>query len=149
MMTSQYTQAIGYVPVGGNPPDDQRFSQRMRVRPIDRPIDRAIRASRIDRTFRQSIDRAGRAVLPVPYRASTIRSPYGYGALGQEPDGGGIVSMLWGLAALVSSGACAYHGYKRNNSVGWAIAWGFLGGLAPVITPAVALAQGYAEPKKG
>ena len=109
-----------------------------------------IRAARIDRTVRQSIDRTGRAIMPHVYRPSTTRSFYGYGALGQDngDTGAGIVPLLWGLAAVVSSGACAYHGYKRNNSIGWAIGWGLLGGLAPVITPAVALAQGYGDPKR-
>jgi len=50
------------------------------------------------------------------------------------------------LLYLASSLACAYHGYKRNDSVGWAIAWGALGGLS-LITPVIALAQGYGKPK--
>lgn len=51
--------------------------------------------------------------------------------------------------SIASSAVCVYHGYKRNNgSIGWAIGWGFLGGLAPVITPAVAVAQGFGKPKK-
>lgn len=45
-------------------------------------------------------------------------------------------------------GVGAYHGYKRNGSVGWAIVWGVLGGLFPLITGGVALAQGLGK-KKG
>lgn len=48
---------------------------------------------------------------------------------------------------LVGTAAGAYHGYKRNKSVKWALIWGFLGGLAPIITGAVALAQGFGKPK--
>lgn len=51
------------------------------------------------------------------------------------------------ILAAASAGVSAYHGYKRNNgSVGWAIVWGFLGGAFPVITPSIALAEGFAEP---
>lgn len=39
----------------------------------------------------------------------------------------------------------AYHGYKRNKSAGWAVWWGFMGLLFPVLTPAVAIAQGYGK----
>lgn len=57
-------------------------------------------------------------------------------------------SLLWSVAHVGSVGLSAYHGYKRNNrSVGWAIGWGLLGGLFPVITPAIAFAQGIGERK--
>jgi hypothetical protein len=50
--------------------------------------------------------------------------------------------------AVVSSAVSAYHGYRRHRgSVGAAIGWGFLGLLFPIITPTVALAEGYAVPK--
>lgn len=58
-------------------------------------------------------------------------------------------AALWGLASAVSSAACAYHGYKRNDSVGWAIGWALLGGMFPIITPAIAAAQGFGEKAKG
>lgn len=45
--------------------------------------------------------------------------------------------------------AGAYHGYKRNNSIGWAIGWGLLGGAFPFFTIPVALAQGFGERKHG
>ncbi len=54
-----------------------------------------------------------------------------------------------GTLQLASIGASAYHGYKRNNSVGWAIGWGLLGGLFPIITPAVAFAQGFGKRASG
>jgi len=57
-----------------------------------------------------------------------------------------IVSPIGVALSSVSSGVSAYHGYKRNNSVGWAIGWGVLGFLFPIITPAIALAQGYGKP---
>jgi hypothetical protein len=54
-------------------------------------------------------------------------------------------TMALGILSTASMAASAYHGYKRNNSVGWAIAWGALGALFPVITPVVAVAQGYGK----
>lgn len=51
-------------------------------------------------------------------------------------------AMMLGGSALG-----AFHGYRRTRSVGWAVGWAFLGGFSPVITTAVALAQGFGEPK--
>jgi len=56
--------------------------------------------------------------------------------------------IFWGFASIVSSGAGVYHGYKRNNSIGWALWWGLMGGLFPIVTPAIALAQGFGKPKR-
>lgn len=53
-------------------------------------------------------------------------------------------SPLFRIAQMASVAACAYHGYKRNNSIGWAIWWGICGG--GVITPAIAIAQGFGKP---
>lgn len=57
------------------------------------------------------------------------------------------LQVTWGLLSAASVGLSAYHGYKRNDSIGWAIGWGVLGGLFPIITPAVALAQGFGQRK--
>jgi hypothetical protein len=55
----------------------------------------------------------------------------------------GAIVALWGLSIVAS----AIHGYKRHNgSVAAAVGWGVLGGVAPVITPVVALAEGYGKP---
>ena len=59
----------------------------------------------------------------------------------------GMDYVMWGLSA-VSSGVSAYHGYKRNNSVGWAIWWGLMGGMFPIITPVIAVAEGYGRPRR-
>lgn len=56
-------------------------------------------------------------------------------------------SVIWGALAVASMGASAYHGVKRNHgSIGYGIWWGLMGSLFPVITPAVALAQGFGKP---
>lgn len=55
-------------------------------------------------------------------------------------------STVWTVLRMVSVGLSAYHGVKRNNgSLGWGLWWGFAGGLAPVITPAFAFAQGFGK----
>lgn len=51
------------------------------------------------------------------------------------------------LLSTVSAGASAYHGYKRNKSVGWALVWGLFGGSFPIVVPAIALAQGFGKPE--
>ena len=43
--------------------------------------------------------------------------------------------------------AAAFHGYRRNKSIGWALLWGALGFALPLGTNVIALAQGYADPK--
>lgn len=64
--------------------------------------------------------------------------------------GAAVFALVYQGLMLVSTALSAYHGYKRNNgSVGWAIGWGLLGGLFPVITPAIAFAEGFGKPKKG
>jgi len=54
---------------------------------------------------------------------------------------------FWRIFALAGAAVGAYHGYKRNNSVGWGIAWGFLGSVFPIIVIPIAVAQGIGKPK--
>lgn len=53
------------------------------------------------------------------------------------------------IVATASMAVSAYHGYKRNNSIGWALWWGLMGSMFPIITPVIAVAEGYAKPLKG
>jgi hypothetical protein len=55
---------------------------------------------------------------------------------------------LWGIASTVSMALCAYHGTKRNDSVGWGIVWGIFGALFPIVTPVIAFAQGFGERRR-
>lgn len=57
--------------------------------------------------------------------------------------------VAYGIAGIAGAAIGAYHGYKRNDSVGWAVAWSFLGSLFPVIVIPVAYAQGIGERKRG
>ena len=55
-------------------------------------------------------------------------------------------AVVWGVASTASMVASAYHGVKRNGgSAGWGVGWGLMGALFPIITPAIAIAQGYAK----
>ncbi len=58
-------------------------------------------------------------------------------------------SAIWGVASIASAAAAAFHGYRRNQSIGWAIWWSLMGGVFPIFTPAVALAQGFGKRKVG
>jgi hypothetical protein len=53
-----------------------------------------------------------------------------------------------GALSLLSAAASGYHGYKRNESVGWGFAWFTLGGMFPIFTPVIAVAQGFGKPAK-
>lgn len=55
--------------------------------------------------------------------------------------------IVWGIASTVSMAASAFHGYRRNQSIGWAIWWALMGAAFPVFTPILALAQGYGRRK--
>lgn len=68
---------------------------------------------------------------------SAQRPNYGLGGVTPED--------FWSAARLVSATACTYHGYRRNQSVGWALVWGLLGAAFPIITPTIAVAQGFGE----
>lgn len=54
---------------------------------------------------------------------------------------------FFSILSLASAAASTYHGYRRHGTVGAAVGWGILGALFPVIVPAVAIAQGYGQPK--
>jgi hypothetical protein len=56
---------------------------------------------------------------------------------------------IYSLVAVVAGGASAYHGYKRNDSLGWAIVWYIMGAWFPFFTLPIAIAQGYAKRARG
>lgn len=57
-----------------------------------------------------------------------------------------VAAVAWTAVSTASMAASAFHGYRRNQSVGWGLWWGLMGGMFPVIVPTIALAQGYAKP---
>lgn len=56
-------------------------------------------------------------------------------------------SLAWKVFGTASMAAGVYHGYKRNQSVGWALWWGLMGGMFPVVVPVIAVAQGFGKTK--
>lgn len=60
-----------------------------------------------------------------------------------------VLAAAYAVAGVAGTALGAYHGYKRNNSVGWAIGWAVLGGIFPVIVIPLAYAQGLGERKRG
>ena len=56
-------------------------------------------------------------------------------------------SIILGLVGTAAGAAGIYHGYKRNDSIGWALWWGIMGAAFPIITIPIALAQGFGERK--
>jgi len=83
--------------------------------------------------------------LPKMEHALAQRYPQSMGA-NQAETAGFVWGSLYSVLAIASTGLSAYHGYKRNDSVGWALWWGFCGALFPVVTPAIAFAQGFGKP---
>lgn len=54
--------------------------------------------------------------------------------------------MAWRVTGMAAGAALAYHGYRRNNSVGWALAWAVGGGIVWPVALAIAFAQGFGRP---
>jgi len=98
----------------------------------------------------------GTSTNPIPWRPMggidfgggkrPLRQPLGHTAYHQVGNISESAGKLIGWAAV---GAGAYHGYRRNQSIGWAIGWAVLAGFFPVITTAVAVAQGFGKRKGG
>ena len=55
---------------------------------------------------------------------------------------------ITGTLTLASAAVSAYHGAKRNQSIGWGLWWFVMGAVFPVVTPTIALAQGLGHPKE-
>jgi hypothetical protein len=70
-------------------------------------------------------------------------APYGE----PEPKKSATETLTENAIPIAGTGLGAYHGYRRNKSVGWAIGWGVMGSMFPILTVAIALAQGFAKPK--
>ncbi len=86
------------------------------------------------------------APLPVPFAPGAPPS----GALVPAPAAGPLELNLTGkvlaAAGVVGLGVGAYHGWKRNESLGWSLVWAAAGLVAPIITIPLAVAQGFGEP---
>jgi len=56
--------------------------------------------------------------------------------------------VIWWTFAVAMGSLSAFHGYRRNRNVGWSLAWFAAGTILPFPTIVIALAQGYAQPKR-
>lgn len=80
-------------------------------------------------------------VPPVLYNTGGPRLPNGESLFPEIP--------AWRKALdAVSGAACAYHGYKRNDSAKWAVLWAFFGTAMPFLALPIALAQGFGKPER-
>jgi hypothetical protein len=59
------------------------------------------------------------------------------------------LAIAAGTLGTVTSILGAYHGYKRNQSVGWAFGWFVFGGLFWPFALPLMFATGFGKPKKG
>lgn len=87
--------------------------------------------------------------IPAGYKPPTAH----FGALEQTTTESSIpakdtMSTVMYAASTAGMIAGAYHGYKRNDSIGWAIGWGILGSLFWPIAIPVAIGQGFGKPAK-
>jgi hypothetical protein len=81
--------------------------------------------------------------VPIP----TWPSPYEFSpSLGQ--DGSSLIPTIAWFAAAAGAATGAYHGYKRNQSVGWALGWALAGFFLPIVTIPVSIAQGFGKRKR-
>lgn len=76
------------------------------------------------------------------------RGRSGVGLASTDPTRPGPLTTVWYIASAASTVGLAYHGYRRNNSVGWAIGWALLGGIFWPVGWGVALAQGFGRPRR-
>lgn len=82
-------------------------------------------------------------IAPADLQGTGLAEGTDYAAMMSSPAG-----IALRVASLAAIGALAYHGYRRNNSVGWALAWGIGGGIFWPIALPVAFAQGFGK-KRG
>lgn len=95
----------------------------------------------------QGIDYGARGASAIPVQLLS-----GLHGLGQNGDGEVVrapnaprdtLAGILSVAGALSIPVLAYHGYARNESIGWALVWGVFGSLFWPVTVPIALAQGY------
>lgn len=83
---------------------------------------------------------AAPSTLAVPHQSASNATPEH-----EQPSAAKIA--IWGTLSTASMIVSTYHGYRRNNSLPWALWWGLMGAVFPIITPTIAVAEGFAKPK--
>lgn len=70
-------------------------------------------------------------------------------ALGEDREASNKNDTLWVIISVAGAMAAGYHGYKQSKgSLSVALGWSVLGLLFPVVTTAIAVAEGYAKPNR-
>jgi len=80
-------------------------------------------------------------IAPATTSAVTTDTSSNGGSSGPNP----LRGLLY-VGGLIASAALTYHGYRRTQSVGWALVWGVLGGAAWPFALPIAFAQGFGQP---
>lgn len=55
------------------------------------------------------------------------------------------LAKFYGVAGTVGGVLGTYHGWRRTKSLGWTLAWGVAGSVAPFVTLPLSLAQGFGK----
>lgn len=96
--------------------------------------------------YKQAIDQAGESELAAKKAKADLDRTLAQAELARKQRESSPIHMAGTALGWGASIAGVYHGYKRNNgSVGWALAWGLLGGIWPISIPLM-LAQGFGKP---
>lgn len=82
-----------------------------------------------------------------PPMPATATPPAAASGTGFKMSANGMV--LSASLSLLSGAVSAVHGWKRDHTPISVFGWGVLGMMFPIITPAVALAQGYGRRRHG
>lgn len=148
MITSMTTVPPPLRGLGASPTDDQlsEIADGLIVAaPAGQPREADIAAA-MRMLDRASAQRLGQILVAEGISAQVVNSAL-QRAFAGEP---WSKTRLWGWAtvATLSAAASGFHGYRRNRSVGWGLWWFVMGSLFPVVTPTIALAQGFGKPKK-
>lgn len=96
--------------------------------------------------YKQAIREAGESELAAKKAKADLDRTLAQAELARKQRESSPIHMAGTALGWGASIAGVYHGYKRNNgSIGWALAWGLLGGLWPISIPLM-LAQGFGKP---
>jgi len=90
-------------------------------------------------------DSVGKALIARGVSAGAVGSALTF--LNASNSWGINAKKIYGVLTVASAAVSGVHGYRRNDSIGWGLAWFVLGGIFPIVTPVIAVAQGYGRRK--
>ncbi len=131
-------------PAGKDPGDWDTLVQARRAGPTG-PVELPLGASQNDLEWLVEIPPQGNASNLPPLGPPAAIVPAQPGAVVPAAAQYSLGAKLYAAAGVAAFGACIYHGYKRNDSLAWALVWGLAGGFFPVVAVPIAVAQGFGE----